>query len=307
MNESVPMPDAAEAAPTRFEQTLECLMDIHRSLADRAAGVPERQALEGLDAVLALVMPAGAKPRHIDMTGFAAFRASLETAAESSPEAHALRLFADALAQMKAMAGTFLEDSGTATAEPAEAEPPVVDAGEAPEAPVCEAPVSEAKATDTTVVADATPAEAVATYEANEDLSKADAEADADTDIEDGLDAAAGPDDGDEDDEDGIDLEDGDEDVVIDDEGDIETVEEADEPEAEPVEAAAESAAPEAAGMTGEVIDSEAEPGEAAAVPMEHVTREAIHETIDPETGEIQRRIAELEGELANARAQLAA
>ncbi len=120
---------AAESAErgerVRFTESLAVFEDMHRALKARLAETPEHRALDGLDAVLALVQPSGQRSgRHLDLDGFAAFRGSVELLHDNTPEARALQLFEGALRSMIASASDFddlpdVEDEAEAIAEDA--------------------------------------------------------------------------------------------------------------------------------------------------------------------------------------------
>jgi hypothetical protein len=91
----------------RYVQTIGVFEDMHRALKARVAETRERRALECLDTAFALVAQFDHKRGELDVTGFSAFRDSVESLLGRSPEARALELFQGAFKELIAAGGEF--------------------------------------------------------------------------------------------------------------------------------------------------------------------------------------------------------
>ena len=99
--------EAETGARARYVESIGVFEEMLGALKARAADTPERRALDGLDAVLALVEPLDGKRGGLDIAGFSAFRASVEALHGRSPEVRALALFQSAFKELMAAGGEF--------------------------------------------------------------------------------------------------------------------------------------------------------------------------------------------------------
>jgi hypothetical protein len=284
-------PAAGERA--RYVESLEAFEEIHRALSARAAVTPERRALEGLESVLALVTPEKRKPGRVDLGGFTAFRASLETLAEHTPEARALHLFEGALRALMAAAGDF-DDLPDADEEPVTEV--MVEAGDEPDAELERAQEPSPDPAEAVGADREVPPSGDDAAEAPEEHSEPSLEVvegqDAD-DTEDDIQASA---------------EAGEPEAAVAAEGEVDVgVEVAAEAMPDPAETAAAAEARETPQVERDGASEPEQPFEAVDDTVSARPFEADDRVIDATTGEIRRRIAELETELAATRAQLAA